>query len=194
MNGLPKRITILGWISLWFSKSWIGTQIRFLRAMRSYSYYKRTPGIFNRIRRFYYGRVFRKLGMKLGYNLGEDVFGYGLVLPHFGTIVVGGTNKVGKYAVLHTATCIADCNSKIGDNFDFATGSIISKHVIIGDSVSTCANSCIIFDVPSNSLVAGSPAKIVRPEYPAWFDRDGELFIKRVSEVERIKYIYNIDI
>ncbi len=46
------------------------------------------------------------LGMKLGYSIGYKCFSYGLVLPHYGTIVVGNSNRIGKYAVLHTSTCI----------------------------------------------------------------------------------------
>ena len=193
MNGIPTNISVTTWFSLLFSKSFIGFKIRFLHALRCYSYYKRTHGIINRIKRLYYGRQFRKLSLKLGYSLGEDVFGYGLVLPHYGTIVVGGTNSVGNYAVMHTSTCIADCNCIIGNNFDFATGSIISKHVTIGNNVATCANSCITKNVPSNSLVAGSPAKVVRTDYPSWYDRDGELFKKRVCEVERLRSISNLN-
>lgn len=161
--------------------------MNYLKAMRKYSYYKNCNGIVNRILRIWYGRRFRILGLKLGYSIGEDVFGYGLVLPHYGTIVVGGNNSVGNYATLHTSTCIVDSNSIIGDSFDFAAGSIISKHVTIGDSVSTCANTTITTDIPSNSLVAGSPAKVVRTNYPTWYNRDGNYWINRVHECEILK-------
>lgn len=124
--------------------------------------------------------------MELGYSIGENVFGYCLVLPHYGTIVVGGTNKIGNFAVMHTSTCIADESSVIGDNFDFTIGSIISKHVCIGDSVATCANSCITTDISSHSLVASFPAKVVRSKYPSWNERDGEIFQKRVEKVNAI--------
>ena len=172
MNGLPARLSLTTWVSMSFAHSWGGVKIKYLRSLRCYSYYKNANGLVSRIMRFYYGSQFRKLSMKLGFSIGEDVFGYGLVLPHYGTIVVGGTNHVGNFAVLHTSTCIADCSCEIGHNFDFATGSIISKHVTIGDSVATCANSCVTTDIPSNSLVAGSPAKVVRTDYPSWYDRD----------------------
>ena len=56
------------------------------------------------MQRYYYKYRFRKLGMKLGFTISENVFGYGLVIPHYGTIVVGSGNRVGNYAVLHTST------------------------------------------------------------------------------------------
>lgn len=162
-------------------------KIKYLESLRRYSFYKHQSGIVSKVRRFYYGRIFRRLSICLGYSIGEDVFGYGLILPHYGTIVVGGNNRVGNYATMHSITCIADCESNIGDFFDCATGTVVSKHVIIGNSVSTCANSSITKDIPSNSLVAGSPAKIVRTDYPSWYVRDGEHFMKRVKTVEQLK-------
>ena len=187
MNGLPLKISMANKLSWLLSKSWWGVKINYLECLRCYSYYKQARGFVNRIMRLYYGRKFRRLSLKLGYSIGEDVFGYGLVLPHYGTVVVGGTNRVGNFATIHTLTCIADCHSVIGDNLDLATGTVISKQVRVGDSVSSCANSSITDDIPSNSLVAGSPAKIVRMDYPSWHVRDGELFMKRVMIVEQLK-------
>ena len=187
MNGYPPCTPLMARLASLLSCSWGGLKLSYLESMRKYSYYKNCEGMKNRILRMWYGRRFRKLGLRLGYSIGEDVFGYGLVIPHYGTIVVGGTNSVGNYATIHTLTCIADGHSIIGDSFDFATGSIISKHVIIGDSVSTCANSTITTDVPSHSLVAGSPAKVVRTNYPTWFERDGDYWQSRVQQCERIR-------
>lgn len=58
----------------------------FLESMRYYSYYKNK----NVLKRLYWGYKFRKNSLKLGFTINEDVFGYGLVIPHYGTIVVGG--------------------------------------------------------------------------------------------------------
>lgn len=54
----------------------------------------------------YYRMKQRKLGIKLGFSIACDTYDYGLVISHYGTIVVGNGNKIGNYAVLHTSICI----------------------------------------------------------------------------------------
>ena len=49
----------------------------------------------------------------------------------------------------------------IGDDVQLATGAKIIGPVIIGDKVIVGANSVVIADIPSNSVVVGIPAKIV---------------------------------
>src|SRR5574344_1158534 len=36
-----------------------------------------------------------KRGIKCGFTIGYNSLGYGAVIPHYGTIVVGSTNKLG---------------------------------------------------------------------------------------------------
>lgn len=84
----------------------------------------------------YYHYLHRKLGMKLGFTIGKDVFGYGLVIPHYGTIVVGENNRCGNYCVLQTSTCISNNEKKIGNALYLATGAKITSRCILGDNVS----------------------------------------------------------
>lgn len=85
--------------------------MQYLVAMRKLSYYSQMGGRYCIPMVCCYLR-FSKLAMKLGFTIGEDVFGYGLVIPHYGTIVVGGSNRCGNYCVLHTSTCISDNGKK----------------------------------------------------------------------------------
>lgn len=55
--------------------------------------------------RYFYFR-YNKLGERLGFSIGYRVFGYGLLIPHHGTIVINGDVRAGNYCVLHTSTCI----------------------------------------------------------------------------------------
>lgn len=85
----------------------------YLISMRKVDYYSNLGGyllVINKIK-------FRRLSVKLGFSITPGVFGYGLILPHYGTIVVGPNNKIGNYAVLHTSTCITARSKSIGDNF-----------------------------------------------------------------------------
>jgi acetyltransferase-like isoleucine patch superfamily enzyme len=50
----------------------------------------------------------------------------------------------------------------IGDRCSICTGSIILGGVHIGNEVIVGAGSVVVKDVPSNCIVAGNPAKIVR--------------------------------
>ncbi len=76
--------------------------MQFLLCMRKADYYANTKGVISLFLSNYYGLRQRKLGIKLGVYIARDVCGYGLVIPHYGTILVGGGNTIGKYTVLHT--------------------------------------------------------------------------------------------
>ncbi|MBU0924984.1 serine acetyltransferase [bacterium] len=53
---------------------------------------------------------------------------------------------------------------KIGNNVYIAAGSRIIGNVTIGDDVVIGANSVITKDIPSNCIVAGIPAKIIKTD------------------------------
>lgn len=50
----------------------------------------------------------------------------------------------------------------IGNNVNIGSNSCIIGHVTIGDNVIIGAGSIVVKDVPSNVVVAGNPAKIIR--------------------------------
>lgn len=134
-----------------------------------------------------YLRKYKRLSLKLGFSIGADVFGYGLVIPHYGTIVVGGKNRIGNYAVLHSSSCIVDRPSVIGDGLYMSVGGIITSQVELGNNVTVGANSTVNKSIStSNVLVVGSPA-VIKKESEAWYIRDGEVFRKRVEAIEKMK-------
>ena len=49
----------------------------------------------------------------------------------------------------------------IGNNVSIYTGAIIIGGITIGDNVKIGAGTVVVKDVPSNSVVVGSPAKIL---------------------------------
>lgn len=51
----------------------------------------------------------------------------------------------------------------IGSRVRILAGSVVAGPITIGDNVLIGANSVVTRDVPSNTVVAGNPAKIVRP-------------------------------
>lgn len=50
----------------------------------------------------------------------------------------------------------------IGERCSIGTGSIIVGGVRIGDEVIVGAGSVVVKDVPSNCIVAGNPARVIR--------------------------------
>lgn len=156
--------------------------------MRCCSYYSnhKTINPLYYIKRFYYAWKFHRLSQRLGFSIGKDVFGYGLLLPHYGTVVVGSENVIGNYAVIHTSTCIGGKN-RIGNAFYLSAGSKVFKNITMGDNVSVAANSLVDKPFNGNLLLGGNPARILKGNYPEWYVRDGGNFKERVQRIENLK-------
>lgn len=159
--------------------------INYLESMRNYSYYLHQKGMMNKIRRFRFGSKFKKLGLKLGFSIGADVFGYGLVIPHYGTIVVGAPNHIGNYAVLHTSTCISAKDSEIGDGLYLSTGVKITQQVKLGNGVMIGANSVVNKSFGDNQIIVGTPAKAIG-QRQIWYEEE-PYFKGKVIEIEQSK-------
>lgn len=128
-----------------------------------------------------------RLGVRLGFTISPHVFGYGLVIPHYGTIVVGEGNNIGNYCVLHTAVCITEGNKKIGEGFYVSTGAKILKDICLADGISVAANSVVNqSERDPFAVLAGMPAKRVK-ESEMWYVRDGSEYSKRVQQCEKLK-------
>ena len=115
--------------------------------------------------------------------------GYGVVIPHYGTIVVNGEARVGNFAVLHTCTCIAG-RKTIGDHFYLSTGSQVTGDIILGDGVSVSAHSLVNKSSENNVLLVGAPAQVKKTDYPLWVERDGETFTARVKRVKELQIAF----
>lgn len=98
--------------------------------------------------------------MKLGFTIGPAELGYGVVIPHYGTIVVGDGNKIGNYAVFHTCICITAGKKILGDGLYCATGCKILNDIQLGDYVTVGANAVLNeSDLEGHALMLGIPAK-----------------------------------
>lgn len=130
---------------------------------------------------------FKKLSLKLGFSIGPNVFGYGLVIPHWGTIVVGDSNRIGNYCVLHTSTCITDNKKEIGEALYVGAGSIITSKITLGNNVSIGAKSLVNKSFnDDNILLVGSPASI-KKHRQAWYIEEDKSHKERVFAIEKLK-------
>ncbi len=156
----------------------------YLESMRKLSYHKNGGGVFHKFMYALYLRKNIRLGEKLGFSIGIHSLGYGVVIPHYGTIVVGGAPRIGNYAVLHTSTCISDNKKVIGDGFYLATGAKITSEIILGNNISVGANSVVNKSFTgNNALIAGAPAKYIKGKEP-WCSGK---YLHRKEQVESLK-------
>lgn len=162
----------------------------YLRCMRYVSFYSGRKGLYNKFMFIVYSIKYRRLGIKLGFSIGCDCFGYGLVIPHYGTIVVGDSNRIGNYAVLHSSTCISGNGKIIGDALYLSTGAKMTSKLILGNNVSIGANSVVNKSFEDNNIMlAGAPAKVIKSSQP-WYIRDGSEYSQKVELIEKLKHEY----
>ena len=127
----------------------------------------------------------RRLGIKLGFSIACDVCGYGLVIPHYGTIVVGSGNQIGNYAVLHTSTCITNGKKVIGDGLYVSVGAKLTTVEQLGNNVMIAANSVVTKSCKEdNVLLVGVPSTIKKRQ-DAWYINN-EKYANNIKQIEQL--------
>ena len=105
--------------------------------------------------------LLNNLGTKTGWTIPPNVFGKGLYVPHYGTIIVNHTSRFGDNCVLQCGINISEGASG-GNRLYFAAGSKVMKNVYIADGVIIGANAVVTKSVlEPDVVVAGIPAKII---------------------------------
>ena len=138
---------------------------KYLKYLRKQEYYLNTGKGFRAI---YYEGKKNRLGLKLGIEIGPNVFGKGLNLYHAGNIVINPAVRVGANCSLHGGNCIGNNGITqdvpvIGDNVDIGFGAVIIGGITIASNVKIGANAVVNRSITEeNCVVAGVPAKIVK--------------------------------
>lgn len=108
---------------------------------------------------------FHRLSVRLGFTIPPNVFGPGLSIPHYGTIVVHGNVRAGKNCRLQEGVTIGATNGSheaavIGDNCYFGSGAKVIGAVRIADDVAVGANAVVSRDIAeAGTTWAGIPAR-----------------------------------
>lgn len=180
-------------ISNYLSFDPIGTFMYFLRSVEYYENCR--TDFLGKLIKKYHSYRFKRISLKLGFSIPTNVFGPGLYIPHYGTIVVNDNCLVGENCVLHTSVCIAGNQKKIlGNNVYISTGSILTGELNINDNVTISANSFVNKNFSQkNILIGGSPANILK-ERQTWYIEEGGDYFNRIVEIEKVKNsIYGLD-
>lgn len=145
----------------------IGDEIwQFQRLMRKAEYYKNChKSIIGKIYSYWLQYKYHKKRIKLGFSIPLNVFGPGLSIAHYGTIVVNGNAKVGKNCRIQESTTIGATNGLLkapvlGDNIFIGSGARIIGAVEIASDIAIGANALVNHSYTENGItIAGVPAK-----------------------------------
>lgn len=96
--------------------------------------------------------------------------GKGFFVDHGMGVVIGETTIIGNNCVLYhnvtlggTGKHVGKRHPTLGNNVTIGTGAILLGPIHVGNDVKIGANSFVVMrDVPSNTTVAGTPARIIK--------------------------------
>ncbi|MBI4387757.1 MAG: hypothetical protein HY582_01775 [Candidatus Omnitrophica bacterium] len=93
--------------------------------------------------------------------------GPGLLIHHFGGIVINGEAVIGSHCDLHHGVTVGNRNSggpspKIGDHVMIGAGAKVLGGIKIGNNAEIGANAVVLEDVPDGGVVVGVPARVAR--------------------------------
>ena len=142
---------------------------RFQKSLRKFEYYSNCKtDILSKIYTKYLSYKFQKISLKLGYSIPINVFGPGLCILHYGTIVVNSKARVGKNCKMEVCVNIGASGGlpeapQIGDNVYIAPGVKIYGNIELGNNIAISANSTVNKSFQEDGiLIAGSPAKKIK--------------------------------
>ena len=128
---------------------------------------------------------FRRLSVRLGFSMGPNIFGPGLAIVHYGTIVIDPTTRIGKNCRIHVGSHIGGAaqfvdpaeahlhSPRIGDNVYIGPGAKLYGPIRIGTNCVIGANAVVTKSFPEDGLtLAGVPAKVIAS------DGDGSRVLK----------------
>ena len=144
---------------------------KFQRLLRKTEYYKNVARKRSFVAKIIYVLLkirLKKLSLKLGFSIPENVFGPGLAIIHYGTIVVNPRAKVGANCRIHVCTNIGESGGvagapQIGDNVYIGPGAKIFGKIVVADNTVIAANATVNKTIEESGwMIAGVPAKPIK--------------------------------
>ncbi|WP_179019457.1 serine O-acetyltransferase [Winogradskyella forsetii] len=141
---------------------------KFQKTLRTLEYYenRKKKGL-SKLYYLYLKYKYKNISLKLGFSIPPNVFGPGLAIVHYGTIVINGNAKIGANCRMHACVNIGasggeDEAPKLGDNVYIAPGAKVYGNITIASNTAIGANAVVnkSFD-KENTVLAGVPAKVI---------------------------------
>jgi len=135
------------------------------RTLLWYRLYEANQGLLQR----FCGTLYRRSAIRSGLEILTPRLGGGVIMPHWGRIVLNAGEIGENLYVFHNVTIGHDYRTgrpRLGNNVFLGTGAILLGAISVGDNVIIGAGSLVNTDIPSNSLAVGNPAKVIRPIAP----------------------------
>lgn len=139
---------------------------KFQRLMRKLEYLTNCKK--NRALRIFYQYKYLKKSKQLGFSIPINVFGPGLSIAHYGTIVINSGAKIGANCRIHICVNIGTEAGKqnsapiLGDNCYIGPGAKLFGQITLGDNMVIGANAVVNKSFPEgNATIGGIPAKII---------------------------------
>ncbi|MBJ7390059.1 MAG: hypothetical protein JHC85_00745 [Chthoniobacterales bacterium] len=113
----------------------------------------------------FFRRCYLRSSRRSGLEINTPSLGSGVIMPHWGRILLHARRIGSDLYVFHNVTVGHDYTSgipEIGNDVFLGTGATILGNITIGDHVVVGAGSVVLEDVPACSMVAGNPARLVR--------------------------------
>ena len=137
--------------------------MKYLKNLRCLEYYRNCFP--KSLLRFYYEWNYRRLSMKYNLSIRPNTVGKGLRIPHLKGGIILDCVSMGEYCTVNAGVILGKKNGFnpiIGNNVDISVGAKVVGNVVVGDNVIIAPNSVVVKDVPSNAIVSGIPAKIIK--------------------------------
>ena len=136
---------------------------RYLKSLRKYEYYNNINSPLKLWWRFRH----RRLGLRYNLAIPINVVGSGLYIPHIEGGVIVNCKSIGKNCIINSGVVIGSKHDNsqiatIGDSVELCVGAKVIGDISVGSNVLVAPNAVVIKHVPSNCIVGGIPAKILK--------------------------------
>lgn len=171
-NGYPPKRTKTESVKYFFFTN----IITYLYDLRHAEYYNNVKTPFGFVCRTYYSLRLRKYSREMGFQIGLNSCGPGLSLPHYGTIIISAEARLGANCRVHACVNIGRSGGhktapQIGDNVYIGPSCVLFGNIQIPSNVTIGANATVNKSfAEENVVIAGTPAKIVKHNYPNWIE------------------------